>query len=307
VVHNLFAAQAWGDTRSGRPIAGTVESIEALTRGPDQPVLPPPLPPGQHGRSRSPATSTTPTSCAWCARRSARNGLPRRRRAARCRPAAAADRRRSARRVVEATRPFEQVNVVLGMPGRDPHRRAAVRPRRAQHRARRRHRRRLFQEVRERAAWPTRSTPSPATTPTPAWSASRSAACPPSSTRCWPSCREELRKVAADGITARSSTAARASCAAGLVLGLEDSGSRMTPDRQGRAGLRRAARHRRGDRPHRRRSPSTTSCARRDRRRGVRGGAARDPRRRRTMSLPLPRRLATRPAASPAPQPISRT
>ncbi|HLN78711.1 MAG TPA: pitrilysin family protein [Nocardioidaceae bacterium] len=32
VVHNLYAAKAWGGTPLGRPIAGTVESIEALTR-----------------------------------------------------------------------------------------------------------------------------------------------------------------------------------------------------------------------------------------------------------------------------------
>ena len=32
VAHNLFAAQAWGDSPLGRPIAGTVESIEAMTR-----------------------------------------------------------------------------------------------------------------------------------------------------------------------------------------------------------------------------------------------------------------------------------
>ena len=32
VVHNLFAAQAWGDSPLGRPIAGTAESIGALTR-----------------------------------------------------------------------------------------------------------------------------------------------------------------------------------------------------------------------------------------------------------------------------------
>ena len=37
------------------------------------------------------------------------------------------------------------------------------------------------------AAWPTRCSPSPPTTPTPAWSASPSAACRRSSTRCWPS------------------------------------------------------------------------------------------------------------------------
>jgi predicted Zn-dependent peptidase len=32
VVHNLFAAQAWGDSPIGRPIAGTEDSINALTR-----------------------------------------------------------------------------------------------------------------------------------------------------------------------------------------------------------------------------------------------------------------------------------
>ena len=32
VVHNLFASQAWGDSPLGRPIAGTVESIGALSR-----------------------------------------------------------------------------------------------------------------------------------------------------------------------------------------------------------------------------------------------------------------------------------
>src|SRR5699024_3843880 len=32
VVHNLFAEQAWGDSPLGRPIAGTHESITALTR-----------------------------------------------------------------------------------------------------------------------------------------------------------------------------------------------------------------------------------------------------------------------------------
>src|SRR5690606_37414692 len=32
VVHNLFAQQAWGDSPLGRPIAGTAESISALSR-----------------------------------------------------------------------------------------------------------------------------------------------------------------------------------------------------------------------------------------------------------------------------------
>ena len=49
VVHNLFAAQAWGDSPLGRTIAGSV----AVDRG-DEPrpglaLLQAPLPPGQHG------------------------------------------------------------------------------------------------------------------------------------------------------------------------------------------------------------------------------------------------------------------
>ena len=59
VVHNLFAHQAWGDTPLGRPIAGTEASITAMTRAQIQRFYQSPLPPRQHGRRPSPATSTT--------------------------------------------------------------------------------------------------------------------------------------------------------------------------------------------------------------------------------------------------------
>ena len=44
VVHNLFAHQAWGDSPLGRPIAGTDDSITAMTRDQVAPLLPAPLP-----------------------------------------------------------------------------------------------------------------------------------------------------------------------------------------------------------------------------------------------------------------------
>ena len=147
------------------------------------------------------------------------------------------------RRRPSATRPFEQVNLVLGVNGLTRTDDAPLRPRRAQRRARRRH---LVAGCSRRsasaAAWPTRSTPSPATTPTPAWSASRSAACPPSSTRCSPTVRAELAKVAADGhhrrgAGPRQGPAARRPGARPRGLRLPDVAAR-----QGRAGPRRAAR-----------------------------------------------------------------
>ena len=44
VVHNLFAATAWAGTPLARPIAGTADSIKALTRVAGQPLLQAPLP-----------------------------------------------------------------------------------------------------------------------------------------------------------------------------------------------------------------------------------------------------------------------
>ena len=52
VVHNLFAAQAWGDSPLGRPIAGTEESISALTRDEIVAFHRAPLPAGHDGGGR---------------------------------------------------------------------------------------------------------------------------------------------------------------------------------------------------------------------------------------------------------------
>ena len=151
---------------------------------------------------------------------------------------------------------FEQVNLVLGVNGPDPHRRrAASRSACSTPRSAAARRRGCSRRCASTAAWPTRSTPSPPTTPTPAWSGSRSGCLPGKYDEVLETVRGELaegrgRRHHRGGARARQGPAR-----GGLVLGLEDSGSRMSRHRQGRAGLRRAAHHRRGDRPHRRRDP----------------------------------------------------
>ena len=117
VVHNLFAALAWGDSPLGRPIAGTAESIEALTRAqirrfyqrhyrPERMVV---SVAGNvdHAERRTPG----PRRRSRAATSSAGDG-----RAGRAAPDVDG-RARSAPAIAEATRPFEQVNVVLGMQG----------------------------------------------------------------------------------------------------------------------------------------------------------------------------------------------
>ncbi len=116
VVHNLFAEQAWGsDSPLGRPIAGTVETIEALTRAQILRFY------RRHYRPSSMVVSVAgnldhATVVRQVTKAFGRNGFldgdaepepvrPAKRRV-RVRPG-----------VVEATRPFEQVNLVLGMEG----------------------------------------------------------------------------------------------------------------------------------------------------------------------------------------------
>ena len=72
--------------------------------------------------------------------------------------------------------------------------------------------------------------------------------------------RAELAKVAADGITEEELARGKGQLRGGLVLGLEDSGSRMS--RLGKAELvyDELLSHRRGDRAGSRPSPATT-CA----------------------------------------------
>ena len=264
VVHDAVRRRRCSATpRSAARSSARVESIEAHHAARDPRLLPAALPPARTWSSPPPATSTTPRSCAWCARRSARP-------ASLDGDADAARGPRAGRRPRRARRPAcassaattEQANLVLGVPGLPAHddRRFALGvlnaalgggmsqpavpggPREARpgllgllvHLAVRR--RRPVRRLRRLRAGAR-------------------------STRCSTLCRDELDKVAADGHHRRGArAAARASCAGSLVLGLEDTGSRMSRHRQGRAGLRRAARRRRAAAPRSTRSPSTTSA-----------------------------------------------
>ena len=228
VVHNLFAHQAWGDTPLGRPIAGTDASITSMTRDPDPALLPAPLPRPTTWSSRSPATSTTPPSYARCGRRSVAAA------SSRARPTRPASTQSERAREVTPRRGAHHPPARAGQPrprgqGDDPHRPPPLRPRRAQHRPRRRH---LVADVpggaRAAAAWPTPSTPSPATTPTRASSASRSAACPASTPPCSRPCATSWPRSRPRASPTRRSSAARASSRAASCSGLEDSGSRMS-------------------------------------------------------------------------------
>ena len=235
VVHNLFAEQAWGsDSPLGRPIAGSVASIEALTRSPDHALLPPPLPRRQHGRlgRRQPRPRGRGARGEGVLRA---QRLPLRRRC----PGPGARAAPGAARLAGTGRGEPPVRA--GQPrarheGPAPQRRPALRARECSTP--------LWAEARRAAcsrrcanaaAWPTRSSRSPPTTPTPASWASRSGACPASSTTCSSTVRIELSRVAAHGITEAELERGKGQLRGGLVLGLEDSGSRMS--RLGKAEL----------------------------------------------------------------------
>ena len=259
VVHDLFAEKAWGSSPLGPADRRHASSRSAtLTRAQIAALLPVPLHAREHRRrgrrQRRPRGRRTPGAQGVLAAE-----LPGRRRGAAARRSAAAS-GPAVRRpgTSSSSRPFEQANLVLGVNGlvRTDERRYALGvlnaalgggtslaavpggPREARAGLlglllrrplrRRRHVRGLR-------------------------------------VGCLPSKVDEVLAVVprrarpgrrATGITADgAASAARASCAAALVLGLEDSGSRMSRIGEGRAGLRRAAEHRRGAAPHRRRHP----------------------------------------------------
>ena len=271
VVHNLFAEQAWGDGPLGRPIAGTDGVDHGDDPRPGRALLPAALPARPTWWSRSPATSTTPRSCGRYAARSAATTSssgdepP-------VRPAAGDRARRVHAGTVTARRPFEQVNLVLGVERPDPRRRPPVRARRAQHRPRRRHLLRLFQEVRERRGL-AYSVFSFASHHADAGLVGVSVGCLPNklddvlATVRGRARQGRGRRHHRRGARPRQGPAPRRAGARPRGLRLPDVAAR-----QGRAGLRRAALARRGDRPGRRRHPRRGP---RDRRRAVL--PARDP------------------------------
>lgn len=233
VVHNLFAAAAWGsDTPLGRGIAGTEESIEALTRDEIARFY------ADHYRAANMVVSAAgnldhETVVSLVERAFSRAGfldgdeLPVPPRAGA--PLAAAS------GSVSESRPFEQVNLVLGMPGlaRDDDRRFALSVVTTALGGGTSSR--LFQEVRERRGLAYSVY---------AFSSSHAeTGLVGVSVGCLPAkvddvlavVRAELATLARDGITAEELAVGQGQLRGGLVLGLEDSASRMS--RLGKAEL----------------------------------------------------------------------
>ncbi|WP_181310562.1 M16 family metallopeptidase [Nocardioides campestrisoli] len=233
VVHNLFAEQAWGDSPLGRPIAGTVESITALTR--EQIAR-------FHRRHYRPATMVVSVagnvdhaSVVRQVRRAfGRNNFlvgdepP-------TRPRTGAKARRVRAGTASAHRQLEQVNLVLGMRGltrNDPRRyvlgilNTTLGGGTSS---------RLFQEVRERRGL-AYSVYSFGSHHDDAGLVGVSVGCLPAKVdEVLEVVRAELARVAAEGITAEELARGKGQLRGGLVLGLEDSGARMS--RLGKAEL----------------------------------------------------------------------
>jgi predicted Zn-dependent peptidase len=233
VVHNLFAAQMWGaDTPLGRGIAGTIESIEALSRDQIEAFY------REHYRPANIVISAAGNLehervVALVEQAFVRGGFldrtasPVPPRSGPPVPTHAGE--------VRATRPFEQVNVVLGMEGlwRDDERRFALGVVNAALGGGTSSR--LFQEVRERRglAYSVYSfTGAHAETGV----VGVAVGCLPSKLEeVIDVVRAELRKVAREGITAAEVELGKGQLRGGLVLGLEDPASRMS--RLGKAEL----------------------------------------------------------------------
>jgi predicted Zn-dependent peptidase len=234
VVHNLFAEQAWGATSPlGRPIAGTEESIGALTRAqivrfyrrhyrPERMVV-------AVAGNLDHATVVRQVQEAF-----GRGGwLDGEREPVGPRRGAARVRVRPGR--VEATRSFEQVNVVLGVEGlsRDDDRRYALGVLNTALGGGTSSR--LFQEVRERRGL-AYSVYSFTSHHADSGLVGVGVGCLPAKLDdVLATVRLELAKVAAEGITAEELALGKGQLRGGLVLGLEDSASRMS--RLGKAEL----------------------------------------------------------------------
>ena len=226
VVHNLFAQQAWGDGPLGRPIAGTAESIASITR--DQVVR-------FYKRHYRPATMVVAVAgnvdhaqvVRQVRRAFGRNAFLDREEAPAA-PRSGEKARRVRPGVVTARRPFEQVNLVLGMNGltRGDDRRFALGVLNTALGGGTSSR--LFQEVRERRGL-AYSVFSFASHHADAGLVGVSVGCLPNKLDdVLATVRAELAKVAADGITDEELERGKGQLRGGLVLGLEDSGSRMS-------------------------------------------------------------------------------
>ncbi len=226
VVHNLFASQAYGDSPLGRPIAGTDDSIKAMTR--DQVWR---FYKRHYAAPHMVVSIAGNLDHATCVRRVkkafARNGFlsddaavpasPRRGRT-----------RRGISGSASAKRPFEQVNLVLGVNGvpRGDDRRFALGVLNTALGGGTSSR--LFQEVREKRGL-AYSVFSFASHHADAGLVGVSVGCLPAKLdEVLAVVRAELARVSADGLTDDELQRGKGQLRGGLVLGLEDSGSRMS-------------------------------------------------------------------------------
>jgi predicted Zn-dependent peptidase len=227
VVHNLFAAKAWAGTPLARPIAGTHESIRALTRKQID----------RYYRTRYTAPATTIAVAGNVAHADvvrlvkkafARNDFLADDEARPLAPRLALAPRSTKAGDVHTTRPFEQVNLVLGMRGltRSDPRRYALGVLNAAFGGGSSSR--LFQEVRERRGL-AYSVYSFATSYSDAGMVGVSVGSLPSkSTEVLDVVRAELARVAETGLSAEELDRGRGQMRGGMVLSLEDTVSRMT-------------------------------------------------------------------------------
>jgi predicted Zn-dependent peptidase len=234
VVHNLFAAQAWGEESPlGRPIAGTVDSITALSRAQIRRFY------RRHYRPANMVVAAAGNVDHTALVRQVRRAFGRNDwlagDEAPVPPRHGARIRRVVPGTITATRPFEQVNVVLGVEGITRHddRRFALGVLNTALGGSTSSR--LFQEVRERRGL-AYSVFSFASHHADSGLVGVSVGCLPSKLDdVLTVVRDELAKVAADGITSEELARGKGQLRGGLVLGLEDSASRMS--RLGKAEL----------------------------------------------------------------------
>ena len=226
VVNNLYAEKAWGSSPLGRPIAGTVDSIGALSRAQIS----------RFYRSRYVPENTVVAVAGNVDHatvvRLVRKAFSRAnfladtsvrpqpvRRGARA--------RRSTSGEVLVSRPFEQVNLVLGVNGlvRTDDRRYALGVLNAALGGGTSSR--LFQEIREHRGL-AYSVYSYAAHYADAGAVAVAVGCLPSKLdEVLSVVRDELRRMAADGITPEELSRGKGQLRGGLVLGLEDPSSRM--------------------------------------------------------------------------------
>ena len=226
VVHNLLAATAWAGTPLARPIAGTAESIKALTRAQVK---------GYHQRRYRPEVMTVAVAgnvdhadVVRRVRRSfARNGFLDG--DARPAPPRLADRpRRFHAGEARASRPFEQVNVVVGRQGlvRSDPRRYALSVLNAGLGGGSSSR--LFQEVRERRGLAYSVYSFGLGYSDAGMVGVAAGSLPGKADDLLRVVRAELARVVESGLTEEEVERGKGQARGGTVLALEDTGSRMT-------------------------------------------------------------------------------